>query len=426
MGGCRCSFFGCQNNTTLAKTNSIHSHFFHFPVKNLKRCIEWAIYSNRMEFLNLPIEKLKNKVICDYHFSENHFMNYTRSKLNKTTAVPTIYINENKEEIDLLQNPTDWISINRSMEVPSQFKNLPVTKIDIDESTEEQQQPPPPKRIKTDSPQSTIVCTSPQQKIRILNKVPVAAIPTPISPTCSNKIITYKQVKTIDPTVMTIRQQPQSTKLPTTGTRLQKITPYQIKSKITETTSNLTSTTIDCSFVENNEEPQETFEYVTVLNEETSPPLSKQQSSSLTSSPLVTSKYMVNEEIKDLIIKTSDDVKELKTLVSTTLSKIPTTSSVKEDNSNITQSGYNKVQLFNGIKRYLPPSLMALVRLELFGGTENREYKNDEKIICGELLSLGEETYNFLNEEWRLRLPSKELVRTWLNEGNPIDDDDAS
>ena len=90
MGGCRCSFYKCSNNTTLAKElNSIHSHFFHFPIRDLPRVHKWAIYSNNLPFLSLPIAKLKNKVICDMHFPESSFMNYTRSKLNKTTAIPT-------------------------------------------------------------------------------------------------------------------------------------------------------------------------------------------------------------------------------------------------------------------------------------------------------------------------------------------------
>lgn len=35
MGGCKCAFYHCNNNTLKAKeSNSIHSHFFHWPVKD--------------------------------------------------------------------------------------------------------------------------------------------------------------------------------------------------------------------------------------------------------------------------------------------------------------------------------------------------------------------------------------------------------
>lgn len=91
---------------------------------------------------------------------------------------------------------------------------------------------------------------------------------------------------------------------------------------------------------------------------------------------------------------------------------------------NISQSHMNKVQLFNGIKRYLSPSMNALLRIELFSAP-NREYKKDEKIICQELLSLGEKTYDFLAEEWRLRLPAKEDAQRWIDE-QITDEDDAS
>lgn len=67
----------------------------------------------------------------------------------------------------------------------------------------------------------------------------------------------------------------------------------------------------------------------------------------------------------------------------------------------------------------------ALLRIELFY-TPNREYKKDEKIICQEILSLGERTYDYFSEEWRLRLPAKQDVQRWIQEEVCEEDEDAS
>jgi hypothetical protein len=368
-----------------------------------------------MDFLNLPVEKLKNKVVCDLHFSENHFMNYNRNKLNKTTAIPTIYINPKNEEVDLLVKPEEWVVANRAMEVPTQYKNTPVTKIDMDESVSDLQQLPALKKLKREAPSSSPQSSpSPQQKMRILNKVPTPLAATAVNTFSANKSITIKQIKTESPQSSRTLQNP---KLP--SIRMQKVvasTPHKPKVIENQSTS-ASSFSPEFSFAENNDE-QETFEYVTVVQ-------SEEQGSSFSknmSSPPAPPRQVIPEDIKDLITRTSDGIDELKTIVASSFSRMPTP--IKEEFSNITHSSYNKVQLFNGIKRYLPPSLMALVRMELFGAP-NREYRKDERIICGELLKLGEQTYDFFSEEWRLRLPSKDQVQTWLSEETPVDDDDA-
>jgi hypothetical protein len=61
--------------------------------------------------------------------------------------------------------------------------------------------------------------------------------------------------------------------------------------------------------------------------------------------------------------------------------------------------------------------------MEIFAAP-NREFKKDEKIICSEILKLGSEVYDFFSDEWRLRLPSKEIVKGWQSE--ELTDDDAS
>ncbi len=84
-----------------------------------------------------------------------------------------------------------------------------------------------------------------------------------------------------------------------------------------------------------------------------------------------------------------------------------------------------KVQLFNGIKKYLNPSMVSLLRIELFG-TQEREYKTDEKTLSIELLKLGENVYNYFRDEMRFRLPNSQIVEQWIQEGeNMVDLEDA-
>lgn len=128
-----------------------------------------------------------------------------------------------------------------------------------------------------------------------------------------------------------------------------------------------------------------------------------------------------SEDLKPMLEESMKQIAELKEMIKNQAS----TSIEKPEELNLTQSQLNKVQLFNGIKRYLSPSMSALLRLELFAAP-NREYKKDEKIICQELLSLGAKSYDFLSEEWRLRLPAKENVQKWILEEKIELDDDAS
>jgi len=325
-------------------------------------------------------------------------MNYTRSKLNKTTAIPTIFINEHRQEVDLLSNPTDWVIENRNAETPSHFKDSNTLKIDIDDSNIDVDMPQP-KRIKTEVPKVG--------EMRILNKL--------VTPQ-SNKVLTVKQIsKPESPSIVKVTPKtlPTAVKIQKTPVKIETLPAFQSKSAEKPKVFKEITPTSSAQISFNDSDPaQETYEFVTVLSSDDQPSFANES----TSSHL----QVASDEIKSLLSQTSQDILDIKSMLSTSISKIQTP--VKNESSNISQSQFNKVQLFNGIKRYLSPSLIALLRMELFSGP-NREYKKDEKIICAELLKLGDETYDFLNDEWRLRLPSKDEVKLWQNE--EMTDDDA-
>lgn len=354
-----------------------------------------------MDFLKLPLEKLKNKVICDKHFPETSFMNYTRSKLNKTTAVPTIYIDPNDAEIDLLETPTSFVIENQAKKAGSFAisSNNVKSEIDMaDDSISEPQiivikqtpGPSPAKRLKTELP----VVPQKSTGMRILNKLPVTTATT------SNQSITISQFKEAT------QKSPTNQKYSKTRVKLiekpkvfpTKSTPKVIKHEI-----------LVAPITE-----EEQFKEIDLLPEEVS------YSSTISLPP---TNEPSQEEFKALF----KDVAEIKTFLLNEkiqpAPQVPSTSINILNESNITQSHLNKIQLFNGIKRYLSPSLIALLRMEIFAAP-NREYKKDEKIICDEILKLGEEVYDFFSDEWRLRLPSKDQVKGW--QSDDLIDDDAS
>ncbi|KAF5294729.1 hypothetical protein FQA39_LY00213 [Lamprigera yunnana] len=86
MGGCRCSYKNCIRAT---KNSDKDFHFFHYPARDYDRCRQWIINAQKMYFLDLPTDQLRNKVICQNHFEDHYFTNPNKRRLIHN-AVPTI------------------------------------------------------------------------------------------------------------------------------------------------------------------------------------------------------------------------------------------------------------------------------------------------------------------------------------------------
>lgn len=381
----------------------------------MKRCIQWAIYSDNMDFLKLPVEKLKNKVVCDLHFRIESFMNISRGKLNRTTAIPTIYIGADKMEVDLEKYPLEWVIANKQKDDPETLDlKCGEPQIDIDESINIAESTsnenfiisseilsPPTKRIKQE--QNSYV-----SQVRILNKNASLA-----SPSTHKVVVIKKQPLRLPLPIKTSGKQLVITKTPKTPP----VVPVPIgKYAITDIAEESSIQKVSSQDIA--EMPisiaEEYQEHHTVDQQDQSERLKSE-----------------NEDLQPLLLNVLlKQFSEVKTMISEkqAIAAIASTSptTAKLESANISQSHLNKVQLFNGIKRYLSPSITALLRMELFS-LPGREYKKDEKIICSELLKLGDETYEFLSQEWRLRLPSKDEVNQWISEQSLVDDEnDAS
>lgn len=376
----------------------------------MERCLEWAIYSDNMDFMDLTPAKILNKVICDFHFKENNFMNYKRERLTKTNAVPTIYVSsENNTEVDLVTNPTDWVTANKLKAPKTSFQAHSLINIDessVNSSMDEDSRSPA-KKIKLQPLPSSASAVrilnvsansgSEVSVLKVAKKLPV--VTRVAEPSASPKVVKVSNDR------YTIRKVPIQ-KVPSSP-----LAPKILKQEILQTPNQI---------------PLENTEAAINITEET--PII------LATTPVIKPEILapqniqlISEDLKPILMDSLKQIAEVKEMLNDNrkLTVAGPSPKVSEESSSISHSHLNKVQLFNGIKRYLSPSMNALLRIELFS-TPGREYKKDEKIICQELLQLGEKTYDFLNDEWRLRLPAKKDVQTWLDEKIAEEDDDAS
>lgn len=310
-------------------------------------------------------------------------------------SVPTIYISPDRLEIDLLQQPTEWVKANKAMKIPPLFSigsNINLnTSVSADSDTVDSlMSSPSPKRMKTESPmkaESPMITSS----VRILN-----------GQSSSNSDISVQRVLKKNLPTVSGACAAKVMKVSGENYRIQMQTKSVSKKNNEEDNIKFTST------------GQDVFEAATT---------SAMKEISFNDSS--------TEDLKPMLLDSLKQISEIKELLNEKQSEIASPSAPvsskrhTEECTNISRSQFNKVQLFNGIKRYLSPSLIALLRMELFA-TPGREYKKDEKIICQELLSLGDKVYNFFTDEWRIRLPAKKDVNVWHEEQLVEEDDDAS
>ncbi|XP_061388074.1 shootin-1-like [Musca vetustissima] len=134
-----------------------------------------------------------------------------------------------------------------------------------------------------------------------------------------------------------------------------------------------------------------------------------------------------HEELQKSNIKLKDDCTKLENQLQNQVSTITTTDpqppAVAKPPTTPSASTLTKAQLFNGIKRYISSSMMALLRMEMFGNSD-REWKTDERQVAVDILRLGENVYKYFTDEWRFRLPGLRDAKTWLSQSVQLDDEE--
>lgn len=410
-------------------------HFFHFPYKDVLRCKKWASNSGNLSFLSLPDNKLRNKVVCEIHFVEKAFMNFKKERLVKT-AVPTQMPLKNGEMA--MYNCTDDEAENMVYPQEAEDIDLPgdessVTKSPTllnkwQEPIENVQEPAmmAPKRkaamVKRSFPinkQSKL-----EEKIEFIN--------TDSAPSRVDESV-FQVSLDLDPINTTVEAKPKILRPKIIKMRSQPVIKQELpspqKSPATTILNNIKISTLAAMTTTPVQRRisygarKNTEKSIKVLESTVISPADISETAFTVSNASASTIEAQSSKLEDM----SKQIEELKALLTAKASSENTSPALAAAAPSMSQfvkvekgPALTKIQLFNGMRKYLNPSMVALLRMEMFGSTE-REYRPDEKQFSKELYNLNESVYDYMRDEWRFRLPAKSVVKSWLE--NQDDED---
>lgn len=87
-----CVYIHCSKNNKIHKTTS----FFKFPVKDNNLVEQWKKNCGNIKIALMTNEELKNKLICEEHFSRDEVSVSKRRKLLRKGAVPVRFLETGK------------------------------------------------------------------------------------------------------------------------------------------------------------------------------------------------------------------------------------------------------------------------------------------------------------------------------------------
>lgn len=444
MGGCRCTFRDCTNNTV----NSPGKHFFHFPYKDSERCKKWALSSDRISFLKLPWTQLRNKTICEDHFIDTCFMNFKRERLVKT-AIPTlnrtktggtinIKIDENKlDQLDYCF--MDKGTNQQIIDLPdTQQKRVLHVNLTVNENPNNDEDALDTIVVSESDPIDTNLVqdannTSFDSKPLVLNRMCPKRVKCIEMRNVAEKVTIGipKQIGFINDEIETtyipnkrIKSEFGNMKIPiitaphnmggrkygnppasssSSSSKIEAILPDTEESSYgtsPTTTENSLNDTITANILEkiNHIEERDANKVDKSLYMQMMEEHAKQ---------IEDLKKLLTEKLSDKKNESNDD----QTRMAAHSSGV--TRFVRVEKS----PAMTKVQLFNGIRKYLNPTMVALLRMEMFGSAE-REYRPDERQLSKELYNLNQNVYDYMRDEWRFRLPTKTEVEKWLKDSD--------
>lgn len=116
----KCVYYGCQNNRS-----NYGGTFFKFP-KNEQRQTEWLkrCGNSSLIFKYAETSSLVNKLICDIHFDNNYFVNYTRGRLCPN-AIPKMYESVESSELPTTSTTPTEAERNILLQVPPKRRSSP-------------------------------------------------------------------------------------------------------------------------------------------------------------------------------------------------------------------------------------------------------------------------------------------------------------
>lgn len=443
MGGCRCTFRSCTNNTI----NSPGKHFFHYPFKDNQRCKRWALNADKINFLELPWTQLRNKTVCEDHFMDSCFMNYKKERLVKT-AVPTLVVGSDGEKFEYMIDEDKLASIkyqfndkgtdSKAIDLPEmqqQAKRTINLKMSVTNGT-----------VDEDKECSTFIIGSwdDNDDSNAKNETPEVSANIDLKPMVLNRSCGKRNQR-----LFAVRnvQEKSSTKRPTDDSHSSAdiVVMKQIKKDVPAVMTKTYSKTNSSHSTNSNLVFYQDIDDVEPLIVAAPSPENNVLTDSVTANILEKINHIeerdANKVDKSLYMqmmteqaKQIDELKKLLTQKFSEQNEVQTqkvASSISSSSSSMTSDvrmvrvekgpAMTKVQLFNGIRKYLNPSMVALLRMEMFGSSD-REYRPDEKQFSKELFNLNPTVYDYMRDEWRFRLPPKSEVETWLKTS---DDDET-
>ncbi|XP_053680718.1 uncharacterized protein LOC128731608 [Anopheles nili] len=413
MGGCRCTFRSCENATSSRK----ELHYFRFPVRDPGRLNIWVKNAERSEFLSLPTDKLCNKVVCQEHFERKMFMNDLRDRLTKT-AIPRLMLLPDGNIFNVETEEYHWEDENNSLAISAPEATPPYSVT--------------PSNLKIVSNATHDSPNEPElKKIKILNSQSLI----------SNSIDTPCEIIRIRTTPNGAERRhrvtPRVTGLRTTRlAQLQnaKISTLEIASSSNNITTDDSGTMIEVEdidevYLQNEEQSSETTEDTSAVSAQKDVSIPAAHVGMQPSRKEMTVP-VIDPKLREKLEQNSQQIAELKDLVKELVNRPEPKYNSSRDMllppKVVMEKGpqLTKAQLFNNIKRYLNPSMVALLRMELFAGSSDRQWKPDEKTLAVDMLNMGEKVYDYFTEEFRFRLPPRCEAERWKESGE-IDADDA-
>uniref|UniRef100_A0A182YJR5 Uncharacterized protein n=1 Tax=Anopheles stephensi TaxID=30069 RepID=A0A182YJR5_ANOST len=405
MGGCRCTFRECENGTSARKD----LHYFRYPVRDRERLAVWAKNANHMEYLDLPIDKLSNKVVCQEHFERPMFMNELRERLTKL-AIPRL----------MPQPDGTVLNVESCKSSPAEDALEPVQSSSEQTSLHKIDQLEVGQKVR----KSVRPVEPAKKKIKILNSETL--IPSKAGTPCEVIRIDTSEIHE--------------------AKRLLKLFNTKTSSKQHRQASPVRITKATIINDENGEPPySEDEEQVDYIQHEIQPSDEPGESSSsashqqdvpnstvgnvVTLIPSPVTVPVLDPALMEKMDQNAREIGELKQLVQELANRPepqPMVSAAAAPTRVVMEKGpqLTKAQLFSSIKRYLNPSMVTLLRMELFAGSAERPWKPDEKSLAVDMINLGDQVYDYFKEEFRFRLPPKSEAKQWQESGE-IDADDA-
>ncbi|XP_044250435.1 probable serine/threonine-protein kinase kinX isoform X1 [Drosophila takahashii] len=473
MGGTKCCFRDCRVNS--GRNPSMH--FFKFPAKDPSRLKDWVKNCANPDISNASTTKLSTRTVCARHFRAESFMNYkmdrlipkqtpTLLRINRDLALDFGNLDQNGEALLVkLKPPTQPHLIPpKDFECPLGFVDGDGEDHDDDDGgqrlekpqetqTEAEEQPP----SEDEAPEIDLLINSEQEQSPVAKEK--AAVPqnildimSQLQPSLGIKLIqrpveiqrmaaneeqtakeqtgdsTKRQMVTNEaetssnkPEIRKLEEEKQPTKDQAKRRKIQEQkteNPVQIGKNLqenvkrqTQKAPQLEKPTQSSHFKQNpsQEKPTVHSESPGFLNDEENMDSQSSSDSEPTEKPSSSEDALHEKLLQDYnklqaeFDRLSEENAKLKRLQAEQ-PKAPKPAS----------NSLGKPQLYMAIKKYLGPTMAALLRMEMFGGSEDRTWKDDEREFATELLQLGDEVYKYCCDEWRFRLPSLRTARSWL------------